>query len=474
MSEKKTRPSDAEIEQFGSVGQIMDPDWTAQPAEQIAEPVLPPVLEGQPDFPEVGIYFGMDEETYHAIPALSSSGIKKLAASSMDFWANSWLNPDKEERQSRFLDYGKAAHVFVLEGEEEYLSRYAVDLDPADFEGKPMLISTAEIKAAIGRFTELRPVSPEGTTKQVLIDQLDALGQRHGKPVDLEGTVPQLKDRIRQFEEEQPVSPVSRVSTYDDDGNEISVAASKGDWIAQLLSLDPDALIWDDLMNQHHTRHAGKTMIRVIDDHRIRLAARMIQAHPEIGKRFQSGHPEVSVFWFCPVTGAPMKSRFDWVDVDGTTDLKTFSNKSGDPVDHAIERTIASYRYNIQHCVYDEAAEAAKAMVRESGQLVVFSKDDCGVDQHMERVDFCERWCGFEEPNDFVFVFQQSGQAPVTRGKRMPREAMGVFGTTQRRIEELKRFWVMNVEVYGLDPWVDTQPITMIEDEEIPMWATRI
>jgi hypothetical protein len=44
-------------------------------------PFVMPVLDGYPvDFPEPGIYFGVPDEVYHAIPALSASGIKKLAA----------------------------------------------------------------------------------------------------------------------------------------------------------------------------------------------------------------------------------------------------------------------------------------------------------------------------------------------------------------------------------------------------------
>jgi hypothetical protein len=83
-----------------------------------ADPVQPPRHEHQLAFPEPGIYFGLDEETYHAIPAGSTSALKKLAISSMDCWAASSLNLDRVEAQKPYLDYGKAIHAFVLEGEE--------------------------------------------------------------------------------------------------------------------------------------------------------------------------------------------------------------------------------------------------------------------------------------------------------------------------------------------------------------------
>lgn len=451
------------------IGTLIDPNW--QPEEAVlVVPYLPPVHEGQIAFPEPGIYFGMPEEVYHAVPALSASGLKKLGTSTMDFWATSWLNPDREERETKWLDYGKAIHAFVLEGEEAYLKRYIVQIDPSDFDG--VLVSTDEIKAAIGKFSALAPVQPLGTTKQDLLDQLVALGAKHGVEVEREGTVPQLRERIKAFEEEQPVKPVSRVTDRLEDGTEFQRPAQKADLAAQLLALDPEARVWEDIFDRFAREHEGKTMISAKDDKRIRLAARMILGHSDIGAAFTGGYAEVSVFWFCPVTGVPMKARFDYLKMRAVVDLKSFSNTNGLPVDRAIERAIANYRYNVQHCVYDEAVEVARKMVREHGQLAVKSHDDCGPDEHEARVSFCERWCGQEEPASFIFVFQQSGQAPVTRGKVMPRGT--VFSVTRNIIESLKRLWLKCAQTYGTDPWLDLAPLEEIEDERIPLYATEL
>lgn len=471
MNRNRT-PSEADIEQFGTVGQIMDPDWTPEP-QQITEPILPPRHEGQPDFPEPGIYFGMPEDEYHAIPALSASGLKKLSASSMDFWANSWLNLDREERQNQFLDYGKAIHAFVLEGEEAYTSRYAILPEPKDFgEDAVIYTSTDEIKAAISKHTEMGPVKPVGSKKQDLIDQLAALAEKYDHPVKLEGTVPELRERIAAFSEEQPVKPVTRVTVEGPDGDEISVPAQKSDLVTQLLSLQPNALVWDDIIQKHAVSNDGKTMLRAIDDKRIRLSARMIQGHEEINAAFTGGYAEVSFFWFCPETGVPMKSRADYLKMRAVVDLKSFSNTTGMPVDRAIERAIANMRYNVQHCVYDEAVAAIRSIIRERGQLAVRSCDDCGVDTHMERVDFCEKWCAQEKPPAFIFVFQQSGIAPVTRGKVMPRA--NVFSITGQFITQMKRTWRECADAYGTDPWLDLSPLEEIDDDRIPLYATDL
>ena len=152
-----------------------------------------------------------------------------------------------------------------------------------------------------------------GTTKQALIDQLDDLGRKYGEPVDLEGTVAQLRERIAVFKESQPVAPVTRVTEEDPDGEQVTRPAQKSDLIAQLLDLNPDAKIWDHMIEQHLANNEGKNLISVKADYRIRLAARMIEANPHIGPAFKGGHSEVTIIYFCPTTGIPMKARSDYL-----------------------------------------------------------------------------------------------------------------------------------------------------------------
>lgn len=438
------------------------------------EPIQPPRHPDQPPFPTPGIYFGMPEEQYHAIPACSTSALKKLSISTMDCWAGSSLNLDRTEIQKPYLDYGKAIHAFVLEGEDEYLSRYAVDLDLADFEGQSILVSTEEIKAAIGKFMELGPVKPCSAKKQDLLDQLVELAEANGviDGINRAADVAGLKAQITAFQVEQPVKPVRTVADTMDDGSEYQRSAVKSDWIDQLLALDPDAKVWDRMVNDHRASHEGKTMIHAANDRRIRIASRMILAHEEIAKAVQGGWPEVSVFWLCSVTGAPMKARFDYLKMRMIADLKSFGNNAGMPIDRAIERTIATYRYNLQHVIYEEAAMQARAMIRDVGLSAIFDMDDPATEEAERRQEFCFKWAQQTEAPGFMFIFQQSGDAPVTRGKIMPRGT--VFSVTKSRAEYLKRRWVECAQTYGVDPWLDIQPIDEIEDEAIPLFATEL
>lgn len=372
-------------------------------AEPVA-PVLPPVLPDAQPFPAPGIYFDMPESTYHAIHAGSSSGLKKLSTSSMDYWAESVLNPAKEETDNKYLELGKAYHKRIVEGKAAFDAAYAVQIEQRGIEG--LLQSSDEIKAAIV-----------------------AAGHK----------------------------PCTR--GFDDNTR----AAKKADWIEQLLTIDPDAKVWDRIVEDHAKACEGRATISVKTHLRVEIAAKMIESHPELSHVFRKGHAEVSFFWFCPVTGCPMKARVDYLKLRAIVDLKSFSNKTGAPISRAIEKAIAAYRYNLQVVIYDEAVEAAKALIRARGNPVIHGTP--------EQIEWATRWADIKEPPAFLFVFQQTGNAPVARGRRMPRGM--VFDVTRRAAETLKFKWVACAETFGCDPWLDIEPIDDIDDEAIPLWATE-
>lgn len=95
-----------------------------------------------------GIYHDMPDDEYHAIPALSASGIKQLMISPLDYWYSvPWLNPDYEPNDKAHLVKGSAWHCYVCEGPEAFHDRYALELDPAEY---PQAIRTSdEMKAVL-------------------------------------------------------------------------------------------------------------------------------------------------------------------------------------------------------------------------------------------------------------------------------------------------------------------------------------
>jgi hypothetical protein len=152
-------------------------------------------------------------------------------------------------------------------------------------------------------------------------------------------------------------------------------------------------------------------------------------------------------------------------------DLKSFNNAAEKPIDRAIEQTIASRKYNMQHVFYEEAVMQARRMVRENPEAIYVAGDLPPPLLEPYR-EWCLKWAKQMDPPAWLFIFQQTGTAPVTRGKLMPRGT--VFSVTRSRISSLKREWAECAKTFGTDPWVDVVPIDEIEDEAIPLYATEI
>lgn len=80
-----------------------------------------------------GIYFGMPEDQYHALPRLSASGIKTLRVSPLRYWREN-LDPNrKPPKDSDPKKLGRAYHKLLLEGQEAFDAAYAVAPCKEDF-----------------------------------------------------------------------------------------------------------------------------------------------------------------------------------------------------------------------------------------------------------------------------------------------------------------------------------------------------
>lgn len=302
-----------------TIGDILD-QLPGQPEpEPEPQPFTMAVLDGYPvDFPEPGIYFGMDEDAYHAIPALSTSGIKMLAASPMLYWAKTpWLNPEwaelkreEEERRRRLgqdhFDIGHAYHCRILEGREAFAARFVPALDRADY--PDALVTVDDIKAA---FPE--GIKPKGKSKREVFEHL--------------------------------------------------------------RSLDGTAELWDDIKAAHEAEHEGKCFVPAKVIAQLEKAAAMIERDPELNQALTGGYPEVSLFWRCPRTGVPMKARADYLKIKAVVDLKTVQNSHEESIENAIRRDIANRRYAVQPSVYLEGVEVVRKLVSEAYGRVEGSPD---------------------------------------------------------------------------------------------------
>lgn len=110
-----------------------------------------------------GVYFDMQEDDYHAIEALSSSGIKWLEVSLTDFWYNSWMNPRLERRETSAMEAGSAYHKMILEGRDEFKADYVQKYD----DNGEFLKTNDDLKAHL-EMLEL----PKGGNKKALIARI--------------------------------------------------------------------------------------------------------------------------------------------------------------------------------------------------------------------------------------------------------------------------------------------------------------
>jgi hypothetical protein len=385
-------------------------------------PFVMPVLDGYPvDFPGEGIFFGMSDEDYHAIPAFSNSGFKAFAASPMLFWAKSaWLSPDfaewKREQQEKrekegadHFDIGHAYECRVLEGREAFLARFGVALDKKDF---PDALVTVE---------------------------------------DIENAAGGMKLTGR----------------------------SKREKFESLLRLDPDAQLWEDIKAAHEADHAGKYLVPAKVHRQLEIAAAMLEKDPEIGPIISTGQPQVVLCWIDAATGVPMKMKADLLKVKLIADMKTIANQKEMCIENAIRFEIANRRYPFQVRFYCDGAAAVREIVRKHGARAVHSCDldpepgPISIDAHQCRVEWALKWAQHMKRDQFLFIFQQKGHAPVARGLTFPigGTMWTVAGDMVR--SAINRFRVF-AETFGTDPWLDVKPIYDLHDDDLPSYAVDI
>jgi hypothetical protein len=241
---------------------------------------------------ESGVYFGLPEEQYHAAFALSSSSIKHLRVTGLDFWSRSALNPNLEDVQEDEADseakiLGTAYHTRIVSGKQAFAATFAPEIDVKDF---PNALRTVE----------------------------------------------ELKAELRQ--------------------RGLKLTGTKSVLVETLLADDPTIQVWDLIQYDYEARHAGKWFLPQKYLSKIEIAAAMIEKHPTLCKAFSGGAPEVSVFWIDRTHGVPCKARLDYLKPSAIVDLKSFGNVQNKPLDIAIPREIASRKYHVQGAMYDEGA----------------------------------------------------------------------------------------------------------------------
>lgn len=123
-----------------------------------------------------GIYFSLPAETYHALPRLSASGVGNMLVGPPTYWASSWMNPDRQDKETKAKTLGAAYHVARLEP-YRFHDCYVRELDPEDYPG--CLMNGTQIGEALGEIGETKKRAGESVLEQA--ERLKAAG--YGKPI---------------------------------------------------------------------------------------------------------------------------------------------------------------------------------------------------------------------------------------------------------------------------------------------------
>lgn len=79
----------------------------------------------QPEGLHPGLYFDLDEDTYHRDTAFSHSGMRKILTHPYDYWYYSPLNPHRNFKVTEAMLFGKMCHMYLLQP-ELFFNTYAV------------------------------------------------------------------------------------------------------------------------------------------------------------------------------------------------------------------------------------------------------------------------------------------------------------------------------------------------------------
>ena len=244
-----------------------------------------------------GVYFNLDETFYHSLKRMSASGLKEVIVSPGKYWANSWMNPEREEKDATDAQrYGKAYHAAILE--------------PDLFE--------------IGYCREITPAD---------------MGSGPGCKTDQD-----MKDALKDMGEPQTSK-----------GEKVDERAER------LLSLGYGFPIWHIYYKQWLELKGDRIALKTKEWEAVKRDQDIMLSVPEIAEMFEGGYSEVSVLWTDPETGVKFKARMDYLQVEGFNDLKTYANMMDKVTRNHLLGAFQFNRYYVQWVVYWNAYEMIRA-----------------------------------------------------------------------------------------------------------------
>jgi hypothetical protein len=127
------------------------------------------------------------------------------------------------------------------------------------------------------------------------------------------------------------------------------VGKSKPEAIKMLLEMDPNAVIWDVLVERHEAANVGKIVLSAEDYDRLDGMLYSLVKNRTALALLSGGESEVSIYWQDPKTGVLLRCRPDYLRSDGVVvDLKTTQDAS----ERGFRKAVRNYNYDLTSQLY--------------------------------------------------------------------------------------------------------------------------
>ena len=327
-------------------------------------------------------------------------------------------------------------------------------LAEAEYHSDPALGSTDIRRLAVSPVewwwqSHLNPLKPErevsdqmrlgSALHSIILEGLPAFIERYARepqPSDYPGCL-KTADDIRRFVVSKGRKPQAR----------------KWDLIKQALEESDCPVIWHIV--ERDARQSGKTLLPGSVFDKAMVSSRTVTSNPQLAPAFHGGVAEVSVFW--TFNGVRLKARLDYLKINSTIDLKSFSVKSnGRSIRQSIFQSIGGERYDIQAAHYSNARSQMERFVSDGR---VFGQHDS---KWITQVAKQHSW-------KWVWIFYKTTGAPISRGLVFDRTS-SEFSLAQHQVTRAIEDYSAFLERFGREAWIDETPIEDIGEGDLPSW----
>lgn len=359
-----------------------------------------PSAEPIPQFPD-GVYLRMAEEDYHAQRRLSSSGIGLILASPADFWAKSWLNPDREDVTTDAQLLGRAFHTARLEPDELH-KRFAREIEKEDF-GEGLLSTDGEVREKIKEYQPDKSDYPDALFTDA--DVKEALAEL-GEKQSLKGEkAPDRQARLREasagvtFWDDITAEWEAKNGPIREPKDETPLERAR-----RLKALGYEGHIWIIEQAEFLASLDGRTALPGRFWDQIASDVGDMQSSPIAAAYLTDGLAEVSVLWTDntdPEHPVKMKCRIDYLRPDVFVDVKTFDNPQRKTLRKCLDDQFKFNRYYIQAVVYREGVEQIR-----KGLVDIMDAETDHEKDVLTKIQLAPA------PLRCTYVFQQKGGVP--------------------------------------------------------------